>query len=49
MRTFVSSANRKGNESLLKIVGTSLIYTKNRKGPRIDPCGSPVDTLPHSE
>jgi len=41
----ISSANRKGMEILPTILGKSLIYIKNSKGPRIDPQGTPYEIL----
>lgn len=38
--TLVSSAN-KILDSLSETLGRSLIYIKNSKGPRIEPCGTP--------
>ena len=43
----VSSAYK--NKSHLTAIGISLTYTKNNKGPRIDPCGTPHDMLETSE
>jgi hypothetical protein len=45
-KTLVSSAKRIGDEFLFRIMGRSLRYTKKRNGPGMDPCGTPLDTLP---
>ena len=47
--TLVSSAKRIREESAFTILGGSLIYTRNSKGPRTDPCGTPSLILSHSE
>ena len=39
----VSSANR-WNVSKLEVLGKSFSYNKNKRGPRIDPCGAPQVT-----
>lgn len=44
-----SSAKRTGMEILPKILGKSLIYIKNSKGPRIDDWGTPYEILPQAE
>jgi hypothetical protein len=36
----VSSAKSIGEEREFTILGRSLIYTRNSKGPRTDPCGT---------
>jgi hypothetical protein len=45
----VSSAERIGDEILFRNMDRSLICTRKRNGPRMDPCGIPLDTLPHPE
>ena len=40
IKRLVSSANRRICESISSTM--SLIYTKNNKGPRMDPCGTPA-------
>ena len=37
------------NKSHLTVIGISLTYIKNNKGPRIDPCDMPHDILENSE
>jgi len=45
----VSSAKSTQMEILFKVLGKSLMYKRNNKGPRIDPCGTPSVILSHSE
>ena len=41
-----SSANKELISSFLRWRGRSLIYKRNRSGPRTDPCGTPVFMMP---
>jgi hypothetical protein len=45
----VSSANNIGMALSFMILGKSFIYRRNNRGPWIDPCGTPLSTLPHIE
>ena len=47
--SFESSANRAICESCWIYVGMSLMYTRNKSGPRVDPCGTPDKTFSQSE
>jgi len=45
----VSSANSIGSAREFICNGMSFIYTKNRRGPRMDPWGTPYFNIPQSE
>jgi len=45
----VSSANRSGVDKSGVAFGTSFMYSKKKRGPNIDPYGTPSDTSSHSE
>jgi len=47
--TLATSVKRIGMEFLNKISGKSLLYTRNNKGPRIDPCRTPCEIIHQSE
>jgi hypothetical protein len=45
----VSSANKIGRALCSKVLGKSLVYTRNNNGPKIEPCGTPYFILVHFE
>jgi len=47
--TLVSSANNIGSAKEFICNGRSFIYTKNRRGPRMEPWGTPCFNIPQSE
>jgi hypothetical protein len=49
MITLLPSAVGTGMEILFKVLGESLMYKTNNKGPRINPCGTPCVIFSYSE
>jgi len=49
IKILVSSVNNIGRALCLMALGKSLMYTRNSKGPKIEPCGTPHVILVHFE